>query len=296
MNIKDIARLLDQEFRVAETADPGMIKYALNDTSRDLVSSAFRERKTGLMFEFADDVDIVFCTTFLTHETVDAVLDKLTGSSLVFTHHPFDYHEDERGMSAVSDELVQRLRKHGVAVYAIHAPLDVGLKISVSQSLASRLSLFEPKPFCATLGGHLGVYGRMATDTVADIALSLGTALGLGTVDLFDNGGPVGLTAVVAGGGDQLDIMKEAQELGCTTYITGTAVHRWELMTNANQEFRDYARESGINLLGGTHYNTEKCAVRDVATLLNEQGIKAEFLEDPVLSKYEEGNFKMESS
>jgi len=115
MNTKDIVRLLDQEFRIVETADPDMIKYALNDASRDLVSLAFSERQTGLMFEFSDSVDTIYCTTFLTNETVTAVLNKLTGPSLVFTHHPFDYHEDKRGLSAVSDELVQRLRKDGIA-------------------------------------------------------------------------------------------------------------------------------------------------------------------------------------
>lgn len=296
MNTKDIAGLLDREFRVTETADPDMIQYALNDASRNLVTSAFRDRKTGLMFEFANSVDTVFCTTFLTCETIEAILGKMTGPRLIFTHHPFDYHEDERGLSAVPDELVQRLRNDEVSVYAIHAPLDVGLKISVSRSLADRLSMFEQKPFCAALGGHLGVYGRLATATVTDIALSLGEVLRLGTVDLFDNDGTIGLTAVVAGGGDQLDIVKEAQELGCTTYITGTAVHRWGRLTQANQEFRDYARKAGINLIGGTHYNTEKCAVRDVATFLNEHGIKAEFLEDPVLSTYEKGNLRIHNN
>ena len=296
MNTKDIARLLDQEFRIVETADPDMIKHALNGASRNLVSSAFRERQTGLMFEFVDSVDTVYCTTFLTNETVTAILDRLTGPSLVFTHHPFDYHEDKRGLDAVSDELVQRLREVGVAVYAIHAPLDVGLNISVSQSLASRLSLSEPKPFCASLGGYLGVYGRIETDTVFGIAQILGVSLDLGTVDIFDNGGMVGLTAVVAGSGDQLDIIKEAQQLGCTTYITGTAVHRWERMTKTNQEFRDYACKTEINLVGGTHYNTEKCAVQDVAALLNQHGFQAEFVEDPVLSQYKEGNLRIESN
>jgi putative NIF3 family GTP cyclohydrolase 1 type 2 len=296
MNTKDIASFLDQEFRVRETADPDMIKYALQDASRELVSSAFRERKTGVMFEFADSVETVYCTTFLTNETVATVLDKRTGPSLVFTHHPFDYHEDDRGLSAVPDELVHRLRDNGVAIYAIHAPLDVGLNISVSQSLANRLSLSEPKPFYAALGGHLGVYGRIETDTVLGIAQTLGASLGLDTVDLFDNDGSVGLTAVVAGGGDQLDIVKEAQELGCTTYVTGTVVHRWERMTKSNQKFRDYAQRAGINLVGGTHYNTEKCAVQDVAALLNQHGIQAEFIEDPVLSHYKNGNLRIESN
>ena len=296
MRTSGIAQLLDREFRIQETADPNMTKHALTEHGRAHVLPAFHERKTGLMFDFADAVGAVYCATFMTAETIAAVLDKATGPSLLFTHHPFDYHEDSRGLGAVPDDAVEQLRKEGIAVYAIHAPLDVGKTISVSQSLAGRLPLSEPKPFYAALGGHLGVYGRMELGTPADIAQAVGASLGLETVDLFDNGGRIGHTAVVAGGGDQIDIVKEAEQLGCTTYITGTAVHRWERMTKANRDFQEYVRGAKINLIGGTHYNTEKCAVQDVAAFLNQRGFAAEFIEDPVLSKYTQGNFRLVSS
>ena len=246
------------------------------------------------MFDFADSVETVYCVTFLTEETVAAILDIITGPSLLFTHHPFDYHEDGRGLQAVPDSIVNRLKGNGMAVYAIHAPLDVGLTISVSQCLATRLGLVGMKSFCAALGGHLGVYGRMKCNTVAEVAETVGIALGLETVDLFDHGGNVGLTAVVAGGGDQVDIAKEVQSLGCTTYITGTAVHRWKRMITANQEFKRYLRASQINLIGGTHYNTEKCAVQDVAAFLNRNGVAAQFIDDPVLSEYRDGNLRVD--
>lgn len=64
-------------------------------------------------------------------------------------------------------------------------------------------------------------------------------------------------------------------------------------MQNANADFHTFAREAGVNLIGGTHYNTEKWAVRDVARFLEQNGIPAQFVEDPVLSKYEEGNFRI---
>ena len=101
---------------------------------------------------------------------------------------------------------------------------------------------------------------------------------------------------MVAGGGDQIDIVKEAARLGCTTYITGTAAHRWERSLEGNERFHEYVRGSSINLVGGTHYNTEKCAVQDVAAFLNRHGFAAEFIEDPVLSRYACGNFRVEDA
>ena len=86
-----------------------------------------------------------------------------------------------------------------------------------------------------------------------------------------------------------------AKELGCTTYITGTAVHRWafEPVQEANKEFHRLAKEWKINVIGASHYHTEKCAVQDVAEFLEKNGFQAEFLDDPVLGKYTSGNWTM---
>ncbi|MEW6359013.1 MAG: hypothetical protein AB1696_21955 [Planctomycetota bacterium] len=143
MKTSAIAGLLDREFRIEATADPGMTKHALTEYGRAFVLPAFHERKTGLMFDFTKSVNITYCVTFTTSETLTEILKAADGPTLIFTHHPFDCHEDN------------------------------------------------------------------------------------------------------------------------------------------------------VNLIGGTHYNTEKWAVRDVARFLNQNGIPARFVEDPVLSKYEEGNFRI---
>ncbi|MFC1735478.1 Nif3-like dinuclear metal center hexameric protein [Candidatus Hydrogenedentota bacterium] len=295
MSTTDITNFLDKEFRIEETADPNMTKNALTDAGRSFVLAGFHEKKTGLMFDFADSVDITYCATFITDEVLVRIFELAKGPSLLFTHHPFDYHEDERGLGPLSDEMVQELKERHIAVYAIHAPLDVGLNICASRSFAQRLSLREMKPFFPALGGHLGVYGRVTGTKLDEIANVVGHATNLDTVDVFDNVGQFGLTAVVAGGGDQVPILKEAESLGCTTYITGTAVHRWgrEPIQKGNREFHEGARMAGMNLIGATHYNTEKYAVQDVAALLQQQGFPAMFVEDPVLREYNEGNYRV---
>jgi len=296
MKTADIVGFLDEEFRVSETADPEMTKHALTDQGRAFVLPAFHEKKTGLMFDFAESVDRVYCVTFVTAETLEEVLAGAEGPGLLFTHHPFDYHEDERGLGPVADASVRELRDRQIAVYAIHAPLDVGRTISVSRSLARRLALSNTKPFYPSVGGHLGAVGEMPVAELHDMARAVGHALELQTVDVFDNGGGNGPTAVVAGGGDQTQILNEAMGLGCTTYVTGTVVHRWdrEPVKKGNRKFHEVARASAVSLIGATHYNTEKCAVQEVAALLAQHGIPATFVEDPVLRRYENGNFRVQ--
>jgi putative NIF3 family GTP cyclohydrolase 1 type 2 len=295
MKTSAIAEILDREFRIEETADPGMTKHALTESGRDHVLPAFHERKTGLMFDFAKSVNITYCVTFTTAETLTKILKTTDGPALIFTHHPFDCHEDKRGITATDDQLILKLKERQISMYAIHAPLDVGRNICVSKSLAQQIGLSDARPFFPACGGHLGMFGSIRGNSLQGMAKTVGYGLGLDTVDLFDNGGEPGLTAVVAGGGDQTDILKAAIECDCTTYITGTAVHRWDrdVVQKGNQDFHNLARETRVNLIGGTHYNTEKWAVRDVARFLEQSGIPARFVEDPVLCKYEAGNFRI---
>ncbi|MEW6355971.1 MAG: Nif3-like dinuclear metal center hexameric protein [Planctomycetota bacterium] len=297
MRTSGIAQLLDREFRIEATADPEMTKHALTESGRAHLLPAFLDRKTGLMFDFGDSVNMTYCVTFTTGEAHAKILKTADGPGLIFTHHPFDYHEDHRGFSATDDRLILKLKKRHISMYAIHAPLDVGRNISVSKSLAKQIGLLHPTSFFPACGGHLGVFGGMRADSLQTMAKTVGRCLGLGTVDVFDNGGKVGLTAVVAGGGDQINILKAAIKCGCTTYVTGTAVARWsrDVIREGNLEFHNLAREARVNLIGATHYNTEKWAVQDVARFLKQHGVPARFVEDPVLSIYEEGNLKLES-
>jgi len=291
---RPIVDLLDKAFRVPEVGDPHLAKHALTDDTRKFATPAFLAEKTGLMFDFTEVIERVYCVVFTTPKMLSRLLEIADAPSLLFTHHPHDYHEDRRGFDPFPQDYVRRLQQSRTSVYTIHTPLDVGLNISVSKSLAERLSLSDPMPFCEALGGHLGVAGWMGSDNLRTTADQVAYSLGISTIDVFDNNGGSGLTAVVAGGGDQASILAEARELGCTRYVTGTVVHRWalEFIQARNAEFHAAAREGRIDLIGASHYHTEKCALEDVAAYLRQHGVDATFLDDPVLGTYDCGNWR----
>ncbi|KPL24636.1 MAG: hypothetical protein AMJ75_03275 [Phycisphaerae bacterium SM1_79] len=290
----EIVGLLDKEFRVEEVGDAGLVEFALNDAGRARVAAGFVNQKSGLMFDFAREVGGVYCVVFVTAEVLDHLLAMSDGPSMIFTHHPVDYHEDARGFGPFPEDYLQDLEQRQIAVYAIHTPLDVGANICVSGSLANHLSLSDTVGFYEASGGYLAVKGSMSTGDLDLLAEHVSRSLGIDSVDVFDNGADEGAIAAVAGGGGQPDVLKKAKELGCTTYITGTAVHRWafEPAQKANKEFHRLAKEWRINVIGASHYHTEKCAVQDVATFLAGNGFKAEFVDDPVLGEYTSGNWK----
>ena len=294
MATSEIVDLLDKEFRVNEVGDAGLAEFALSDASRARAAGAFLDQKSGLMFDFAQEVNKVYCVVFTTTEIFDRLLAMADGPSLIFTHHPLDYHEDTRGFAPFPEDYLEDLQQSQIGVYAIHTPLDVGPNICVSRSLANHLSLSDTVGFYEASGGHLAFRGSMHQVDLDALANHVGQSLGIDSVDVFDNGASEGSVAAVAGGGDQPDVLEKGKELGCTTYITGTAVHRWafEPVQKKNKEFHRLAREWKINVIGASHYHTEKCAVQDVAKFLEKNGFEAEFLDDPVLGEYSSGNWK----
>lgn len=298
MKTSQVVGLLDREFRVVEVGDPYLVKHALTDTGRAQATEGFLREKSGLMFNFTQIVSKVYCVVFTTREVLDRLLKITKEPSLLFTHHPHDYHEDARGVRPFPEDYLAKLKQREIAAYTIHTPLDVGLNVSVSKSLAQRLSLSNPEPFSEACGGHLGVMGSLHTNDLDGMARHVCRSLNISTVDVFDYGATEGPVAVVAGGGDQPKILKEAKDLGCRTYITGTVVHRWKRKSiqETNAEFHRLARKWKINLIGASHHCTEKCAVEDVATYLQGNNLQATFLEDPILGDYTKGNWKERES
>ncbi|MHC4890654.1 MAG: Nif3-like dinuclear metal center hexameric protein, partial [Planctomycetota bacterium] len=253
-----IVELLDREFRVKEVGDAGLAEFALSDVGRARVTEGFLNQKSGLMFDFAQKVNKVYCVVFTTTEVFEHLLAMTDGPSLVFTHHPLDYHEDSRGFGPFPEDYLTDLQQKQIGVYAIHTPLDVGPNICVSGSLANHLSLSDTVGFYEASGGYLAFRGSVDMADFDLLADHVSRSLSIDSVDVFDNGADEGSIAAVAGGGDQPDVIKMAKELGCTTYITGTAVHRWafEPVQKANKEFHRLAKEWKINVIGASHYHT----------------------------------------
>ena len=89
--------------------------------------------------------------------------------------------------------------------------------------------------------------------------------------------------ALIAGGGNEIEIIQEIIDLGINTYVTGiTALNEY------SKEVHEFEKENGINIIGGTHYSTEKFACIALCKYFKKLGLNCEFLEDfPVLEDLE---------
>ena len=60
------------------------------------------------------------------------------------------------------------------------------------------------------------------------------------------------------------EILEEISELGINTFVTGITV-----LSPRTQEAHGFAKENRINVLGGTHYSTEKFACMEMCKLVS---------------------------
>jgi len=246
------------------------------------VTPRFAERHNGLMLEGAPQVARVFTLVFPSEEVL-AEVERLAGGepALIFTHHPMDFETSDRGLIAVSEEWLRRLKEARVSFYSAHAPLDCHERISTSRSLARACGVPAQETFAKYMGGHAGVYGRIGPVPLADFVDRVKRACGVERADLKEHGFVVERVAVVAGGAAFPALMQEALDAGCDTYVTGDfrVRHGGPWAEEHRPDFDAFVAQVPLNLVGGSHAGTEGLVLkRDMIEWFAKLGLPAEFV------------------
>lgn len=160
-------------------------------------------------------------------------------------------------------------------------PLDNYGKYSTSVTLAKALGVKPKKAFAPYFGAMAGVFGKSNCKTVQDLKNKFQKIVkhevslyNYGNNEIIDSN-----VAIIAGGGNEVDFLKEISKAGINTFVTGLTVKNVYY-----SEAHRYAEKRGINILGGTHYSTEKFACMSMVDYFTEFGLPSEFIEnDPII-------------
>ena len=91
-----------------------------------------------------------------------------------------------------------------------------------------------------------------------------------------------GRLAIMAGGAKNTEIYRELHEKGINAFITGVTNAENPWVTDLHTQAKKYR----INLIGGTHYSTEKFAPMAMCHYFSALGLSSQFLaETPQLSE-----------
>ena len=232
----------------------------------------------GLMCDFADEIEKVYTTVFLSENVLTKLIDDKIANAMLFSHHPTNWDlKHHNGNYAAEESLVAELKKRNISVYILHCPLDNYGEYSTCKKLAEKIGIKIERPAFLYFGAMCGVIGTIDCNTLDELSERYSQAVGHGTsLYLY---GQENITneriAVCPGGGNMISIVDEMLENGIGTLITGVT-----LINEYSKETHEYEKKNKINLLGGTHYSSEKFASMEMCRYFNCVGLPSEFIQD----------------
>ncbi len=277
MKAKKLYENINKDFEIAKYKDEW--GNFLNDN--EFINPDFKERYIGVMLDNSDEINKVYTSTFPDTIILDEILNRDETDILLFSHHAMGYDSTLEGFPFynIPVDYLKKLKKRRVSFYVLHVPLDKNGVYSTSMCLARVLQLPVESEFCEYLGCKVGVICRTDFTKITDFALHVKKIVGH-DVKVRQYGDEMiekGRIAIAAGGGCIDFVGRELSALDVNTYLTGLTkpIPSFE----QGMEFYRIAEESRINVVGATHYSTEKYACMAMKDYFAGLGVDAEFIE-----------------
>lgn len=278
MKAVDLYNQLEKEFIFDELRDD-WANY-LGEIS-EYLSDNFKERSMGLVCDFTDTINKVYSVVFPTEKVMEKIIDEGAKDALLFLHHPSIWDSRRtKPFYQMKKELLEKFKENRISIYNLHVPLDNYNEYSTSKTLADALNIEVEKPFAEYRGALCGVIGKTKCKTVQELNQEFSEALGHNTKLYLYGDSEIkdGRVAIVAGGGNNKDTISEMLENNVKVLITGIT-----FKNEGTTEVHELEQKNGINVLGGTHYSTEKFACMSMCDYFRKLGLDAEFIEgEPV--------------
>ncbi|MGY4884366.1 MAG: Nif3-like dinuclear metal center hexameric protein [Nanobdellota archaeon] len=275
MEAKELYSKLEEDFIGPELSDD----WEKHMTEvQEFLSENFKQRSMGLVCDNSKLINKVYTAVFPTEEVMKKILSDGVEDALLFVHHPSIWDLSKEGMPwyQMNKELLKKFKEKRISIYNLHVPLDNYGEYSTSKNLADILWIKSEKPFAPYFGALCGIIGKSQCKTTTELQNEFENAVGH-EVSLYQYGTKTikeGKVAVIAGGGNDVEHLQQVVDEGVNTFITGIAVKN-----DHSQKAHDFAKEHKINILGGTHYSTEKFACIEMCKYFKDLGLESEFVE-----------------
>lgn len=276
MKAKELYLKLDNDFGVERLKDDwSFMKF------NDFIAPGFKKNYMGLVLDNTTELKKVYTATIPDLDILDKLIRSNETDVLLFSHHAMGYDPTMTGFPFydIPEEYLLKLKQQRISFYMLHVPLDKNGEFSTSVNLAKHLNLEITDEFCGYEGVQCGVICKTEKRTATGLKDYVRTLIGHEVKLIMHGENKIrdGLVAIAAGGGSMGFVAKELVELGINMYITGVTRHVPGV--EFIMEFHRIIKENKINVIGATHYTTEKYACIAMVKYFERLGIPAEFLE-----------------
>jgi len=276
MEASQLYKQLEKDFIKPEMKDEWRERM---ERVADFLSENFKERSMGLVCDFATEINKVYTAVFPSKEVMQNVLDRNEFSIMLFLHHPciWDISKAPEVWQQMDRKLLEQFKEKKISIYNLHVPLDDYGEYSTSTTLAKALGIKPEKSFGPYFGAICGVFGKTDLKTVSELKEKFESQIGhRASLCKYgdDNIEEQTVALIAGGGGNKIEFLKEIIKEGVNTLVTGVTVKN-----DYSKEAHEFAQQNRINLLGGTHYSTEKFACITIIDYFKSFGLPCEFIE-----------------
>jgi len=290
VKLEQITRHLDAKFNI-QNIPPDMpfskvmprIYDAEEIEFKKYLTDSFTQSFHGLMIKNLGEIYRVYLSVFLSKEILDKIFAKNGKGGLIFSHHPMEMETSNRGFLPLPEEYFQEIQKRDIAVYVLHTPLDIHEDISTSQSIAKKLKLKNCQRYKRHSIGYEGISGELPEKkNFEDFIPILRKLFGVEEIHFIKRFNNIHRVGIIAGGGADVEYIKETIRLGCDTYLSGDYENKIknEYSLQKRKEFEEVKDVLQINLIECSHYATEKVVmINEIKELFEGYGLHVAFIE-----------------
>ena len=277
MKAFDLYNILERDF-----VKPGMTEnwYGYMEGLGDYICDSFKQRSMGVMCDFAQDITKVYTAVFPSDRVFNKVLEKGETDAMIFLHHAADWSLDRIPGKIFYDmniDLLKKLKQRRISLFCYHYALDNFNEYSTSKTFADAIGVTAEKPFAEFSSALCGIIGTTGCKDVNELNAKISQVVGHETA-LYNYGNDEikdGKVAIVAGGGNDKSVVKEVIENGVNVLVSGISVSN-----EFSADVHNLEKENGINLIGATHYSSEKFACIAMCNYFKKLGLQSEFVKD----------------
>jgi putative NIF3 family GTP cyclohydrolase 1 type 2 len=273
MEAKKLYNSLEKDFKLSECKDDWS-KMDFNE----FISANFRKRFMGVVSDNTDKIDFVFTAVFPSDQVLSKIVRYGVHNSLLFTHHPMVWDIRRVPVFAnISQKYLKEFKRRSISIYTLHVPLDRNQKYSTATTFAKALGLVKKGEFYDYFGVKVGIVGSTNLKTLEELVDRTALIVGhdIKKWKYGDENIKGRRVAVIGGGGNEVAAIEEIANMGINTFVTGiTRLNKHSIKAH------NMARKHGINLIGATHYSSEKFACMEMCKYFDKIGLPCEFVED----------------
>ena len=245
-----------------------MVYEPLKFDWKSVFEKDFVELFNGLMLKGDANVKKIFLAVFPTDEVLERFIEESNSGDLLFMHHPLLMECGDpkgvwgKGFVPIKEKYIKQIKEKKLSFYTCHVPMDYHANLGTSVAIAKQLNAEIIDGFLTSSINNedLVLICNIEEKSTSELTSHLKEIFEIPYVDFEGkNINNVKKIAIVAGCGDKVSWMEEAEKRGVQAYITGE-IHCHidnEYGKQRYKQMMDYVTNTSMSLIGVSHSASE---------------------------------------